>query len=118
MDQELREYLDSRFEHIRQGLDQTNQRLDQTNQRLDQTNQRLGSLEDQGRGLEDQGRQTQVVVEDLRGQVAIVAEGVVGLGERQDLLRDEMRGELREFRQLFGVTYTHIDRRLGRLESS
>ena len=163
MDQELREYLDGRFEEIRQDLaethrhgERTDQRLQQTDQRLQQTDQRLEKTHHQVQQIhqqvqqnhqqiqqtdqqlqdfrresadqfaevnrrldrgEEERRLTHVLIEDLQRKLEIVVEGVVGIREHQDRFQGEMREELGEVRQLIGVSYSHLDRRLRALES-
>jgi hypothetical protein len=50
-------------------------------------------------------RQTQVLIEDLRSQIQLVAEGVVGQQQQLDGFRREMAAEFRETKALIRLSY-------------
>jgi hypothetical protein len=53
-----------------------------------------------------------VVVEGLRHEIQLVAEGVVGANERLDAFRAEVAQEFKDVRALLGSSYRDLDRRI------
>ncbi len=92
MDQELIEYLQRRF--------------DQADQRFDQLIE----------GMRTENRQTRVLIEDLRGQIQLVAEGVTGQQQQLDRFREEVAEEFRETKALIRLSYAELDQRVKGLE--
>ena len=135
MDQELVQYLDERFGRIEQRLDGHDQRFDRIDQRLDAHDQRFDRI-DQRLGTHDQHfssidqrfgeingrfeevkRHTGILVEDLRYQVRLVAEGFATFAEgryAQDQARIDER--FRETQALIRTSYDHINQRVENLE--
>jgi archaellum component FlaC len=138
MDQELIAYLDERFRESAQALarfrDETNQRFDTIDQRFgtidqrfDTIDQRFGTI-DQRFGTIDQRfdtidqridqveegvRHTQVLVEDVRSDVRLLAEGVSSFDGKLDAVRLELKEEIGEVRSLLEASYRDMDRRIG-----
>lgn len=88
MDQELIAYLDERFR---------------------ETLQQIASLR-------EEIRHTHVVVEGLRGDIQLVAEGFIGLDARFISFQEQMKQEFQEVRSSFRLPYSDLDRRLSVLE--
>jgi chromosome segregation ATPase len=74
MDQELVQYLDERFGRIEQRLDGHDRRFDSINQRFDRVEQRLN---DHDQRFDEVKRHTGVLVEGLRSQLQLAAEGLL-----------------------------------------
>ncbi len=111
MDQDLIAYLDRRFNDIslqvsslreesaqRFGRLETrlemlesrfDARLDAFDARLDAFDARLEAVETRLEAVEDGVRHTQVMIEDLRHQIQVLAEGFVGLHDRVDRFQAE-----------------------------
>jgi hypothetical protein len=70
--------------------------------------------------IDDLHRHFDVVGEDLCGQLQLIAEGLIGLGERMEARmeagRRETAAELAEIKALIRFTLTDLDRRVTRLE--
>lgn len=96
MDQELIAYLDRRFGEIASRFAQVDTRL---------------------AGLEEAVRHTQVLVENLRGDVCQVAEGVIGTDETLRALRKEIQQPSDDLRALLRQSCSTLDSRVHRLES-
>jgi len=93
MDQELKAYLDRRFE---------------------ENNQRFDAIEREVQEARDENHKTRILVEKLDGDIKTVAEGVVGVRESLDQHREEVRRELRDLRsQTQAVLRTHEERLSG-----
>jgi archaellum component FlaC len=137
MDPEIVEYFDRRFDEAerrsRERFDEVERRGQErfdaaerrnqerfaaVNQRFDESERRFEHVDRQIVEVKDSVRHTNVVLEDLRSKVEIVAEGVMAVQERQDRDREELRGEIREVRTFVEVSYGALDRRLKVLEAN
>ncbi len=97
MDQELIAYLDTRFRKVSQQIADLREETSQNFDRVD------GEL-----------RKTGVLVEGLRHEVQIVAEGVKGVNERLDAFKVEVAQEFKDVRSLIHPSYKDLDRRIRR----
>jgi len=97
MDQELIAYLDERFRESARHAESLHQENMQqiTGLRLE-TNQRFEKMEERQDRTETEIRRAQVMVEGLRGEIQLVAEGVSGLGEKQRSFRREVAQKFRQ----------------------
>ena len=78
----------------------------------------MSALGDQLRGeIVDVKRHSEVIAEDLRDRIQLVAEGVVTANERIDGLRGEMQEGFADVRAMIRVSYHDLDRRVTHLES-
>jgi hypothetical protein len=110
-EQRLREEIGEGREQLQQGMAATEQRLreeigegrEQLQQGMAATEQRL--RQEIGASAADTRRHFDVVAEDFRHQVQLVAEGVIGIDRKVDQFREEVRDE-----------FARVDRRLLRLE--
>lgn len=65
--------------------------------------------------LAETRRHFDVVAEDLRGEVRLVAEGVAGVDSGLRELRSDVKGEFTELRSMVRLSYAELDRRLESL---
>lgn len=86
MDPETREYLEGFAKSINGRFDSVDARLNSMDGRFDSIDARLDSMDARLGTVETQLRHTNVLVEDLRGQIQLVAEGVKTANERIDRL--------------------------------
>jgi len=136
MDQELIHYLDNRFHSLEQKIDQrfgqVDQHFGQIDQRFEQMDQRFAGVDGQIKGLRQEmcegfdevKRHNGILIEDLRYQVQLVAEGFTIFVEgryTQDQARIDER--FHETRALIHSSYSHlsqqddqIQRRIEHLE--
>lgn len=84
MDQELKAYLDQRFERIDQRFERIDERFAQVDERFER--------------VETEARQTRVLLEAMHGNIGLLTEGVVGTNERIFALREETQGSLAEIK--------------------
>jgi hypothetical protein len=113
MDQELIAYLDERFgENARQiqGLRQ------EMTQRLERVEEGVRHNQAHLERLEEGGRHTRVLVEGVRDEVRLVAEGVMGLDERIGFLRTELKQDIEDVRTLIPPVFLALDQRVRVLE--
>ena len=99
MDQELAQYLNGRFQYLDERFDRIEQRLDGHDRRFESMDQRF----------DDVKRHTGVLVEDLRYQVRLVAEGFATFVEGRYAL-DQVRIDerFRETQALIRTSFEHL----------
>ena len=96
MDQELISYLDKRFDEVSDRFDAMEKRLER---------------------VEKDTSETRILVEDLRDEVQLVAEGLVGVTESFKTHRAEVSEEIQGIRVLVQQSYSDLDRRVRILEA-
>jgi ubiquinone biosynthesis protein UbiJ len=104
MDQELVQYLDGRFQYLDERFNAIDARFETMEQRFEAR-------------VEEVKRHTGVLVEDLRYQVRLVAEGFATFVEgryAQDQARIDER--FRETQALIRSSYDHLRQRVENLE--
>lgn len=124
MDRELVTYLDRRFaeneETTRRIVEETTRRIvdqrfaeneETTRRMMEETAQRVvdGATE----RLEGQIRHTQVMVEDVRSDVKLVAEGVGALNQKVDRLQGDNERARREDRAYFTALFRDVQGRMA-----
>jgi hypothetical protein len=103
MDPELIAYLDERFRGIDASFTQQIEGLrEETSQRFDK--------------MEDQLRLTDVKVEDLRGQIQLVAEGVAAGNESLKAFRETVALEFASSRSNVNSLFKDLNQRVRDLE--
>lgn len=114
--EQMEQSSDRRFEQVDRRFEQMDRRAEQMEQRAEQMEQRFErrfeQMDRRADRAEETARHTLVLLEDLRHQVQLIAEGHVGLNERLDRL--ESRGTL-TFEQVKGWIdpyFRHVDSRL------
>jgi len=95
VDQELRAYLEEREARMETRLDD---RFARVEQRFEQVEQHFEQVEKRFEQVETEVRHTRVLVEAVHDNVRLLAEGVIGTGERIDAMREETTGRLEEIR--------------------
>src|SRR5712692_2926481 len=125
MDQELVQYLDERFAGITQRFEQIDQRFGQVDQRFEQIDQRFEQIDqrfeemrrEMHAGFDEVKRHNGVLVEDLRHQVRLVAEGFAVFVDgryAQDQANIDRRFD--ETNALVRSSYDHLNQRIENLE--
>ena len=114
--EQMEQSSDRRFEQVDRRFEQMDRRAEQMEQRAEQMEQRFErrfeQMDRRADRAEETARHTLVLLEDLRHQVQLIAEGHVGLNERLDRL--ESRGTL-TFEQVKGWIdpyFRHVDSRI------
>ncbi len=107
MDQELVQYLDERFGRIEQRLDGHDQRFEQIDRRFDEVNERI----------EEVKRHSGVLVEGLRHELHLVAEGLAMHIQVQHVQEREYHDrQHQETRALIRSFYDELRQRVENLE--
>ncbi len=104
--------VDARFARVDARFARVDARFDGVNQGTAAINQRVDTLEER---LRREIRQLGVITEDLRAQIQLVAEGVVGNGRAIERLRGEMNERFRENEVIVGGVFRQIRRDLDEL---
>ena len=104
--------VDARFAGVDARFDGVDARLDEANQETASINQRVDTLEER---FMREIRQLGVITEDLRAQIQLVAEGVVGNARAIERLRTEMNERFRENEVIVGGAFRQIRRDLDEL---
>ena len=89
----LREENKQQFEHLDGRMDKLDGRVDKLDGRMDR--------------LEEQAHQTRIVMEDMRGEIRLLAEGIIGVWERQDQFKEEVTRELKQVSYRLSVLEAH-----------
>ena len=103
--QELREHTDAGLQELRGGLQEVRGDLQELRR-------------DAWSWVDDAKRHFEILVEDVRGDVRLVAEGVVAVNERVDRLEIRMDERFEETNALIRLSYRDLDRRVTTLEGS
>ena len=121
MDQELVQYLDGRFQTLDERFDRIERRLDGHDRRFDLIDQRLTRVEQRFDSHDDRfdelKRHTGVLVEGLRHDVHLLAEGFATFIEsRYAQDQANIAEQFRETRALIHLSYDQLRQRVERLE--
>lgn len=128
MDQELIAYFDARFNGMSRQFAETNQqiadlrqemnqRFEKVDQRFDQMDQRFELVDQRFELVEEAVRHTVVLLEDVRSEVHVVAEGFLGLNERVERYRQESTLTFEQVKGWIEPYFKHLDGRVRNLES-
>ncbi len=118
MDQDLIDYLERRFSSIDQRFDQVDQRFAQMDQRFDLVDQRFDQADQRFEKLETDVRRAYVAIEDLRGQVRLVADGVTNVNEQLSQHREEVSRRFDEVESFNRRSYEDLDSRVRKLKAT
>ena len=132
MDQDLIAYLDERFgetgKHINTLRQETAEQLSslrrETTEQLSslghETTEQLSSLRretaERFEAVDGAIRQTHVAVEGLRGDIRLLAEGIIGMGEKAQSFRNESISQFEEVQKSIEPYFRQLDRRVVLLE--
>jgi hypothetical protein len=108
--QELAEFIGLRF-------DRSDRRFDTIDRRLDAMDNRFDGIDERFDSMDERLRRVEILGEDTRHQVQIVAEAVTGNSQRLDAFRTEVSAEFRDVRELIQVSHGELDRRVTTLEN-
>ena len=130
MDPELVDFLNRNFSQLNLRLDQLAEETRKNREAIHENREAIHenreaihenreAIHDNGKAIrrnEEKIRHTNIVVEDLRSKIELVAEGVLAVRERQDMDREDNRKRDREQRTFIEVVYTDLNRRVRTLE--
>ena len=108
--------IEERLENVDARFVRVEIRLDQIEERLENVEVRLGQVTERIEKVDDRVHQTQIAVESLRGDLRIVAEGVMSNDEKIITLREEVARKLDEMGITIRQTYQDMGDRVRRVE--
>jgi len=115
MDQDLMSYLKEQFQEIRQ-------RSERMEGRLEHVEGQVGGLREEVGGLREESREgirhAHVLLEDVRGNVRLLAEGVASVDERMGKLDGDLRQKLEELWNLVATPFRGLETRVTLLEEA
>lgn len=124
MDQETKAYLDQHFARQDQHFARQDERFVGLDERFVGLDERMALLEErvdensrQIGGLKDEARQTRVLIEGMRSDLRLVAEGVVGLSERLEAHQKEVKAGFDDVKASIAPAYQRLDGRVQGLEA-
>lgn len=107
MDQELKTYLDERFERLEERVEE----------RFSGVDARFTSLDARFEQVETAVRHTQVTVEAMRGDIRLIAEGVMGIAQQQEAFEAETARGFQEVKAMLSPYYKDLNGRAQSLEN-
>jgi chromosome segregation ATPase len=111
--QETREQIGELRQETRAQIGELRQ---ETSSQFGEVYRQFGEVNSRFEKLETALRHTQVVIEGVRSDVQMVAEGVATVDGKVERFRTEMQEELKEVRSLVRQSYGDLDRRVSALE--
>ncbi len=111
MDQELIAQIAGLREEIREEIGGLRGELRDLRGELESFRAEAGGNFDR---VDEEIRKAGVLIEGVRHEVQVVAEGVTGANERLDALRTEVGQEFKDVRSLIHLSYRDLDRRIRR----
>ncbi|HEX3555568.1 MAG TPA: hypothetical protein VIA62_20290 [Thermoanaerobaculia bacterium] len=120
MDQDMIAFFEDRFratsqqieglrEENKQQFEHLDGRMDKLDGRMDGLDGRMDGLDGRMDRLEEQAHQTRIVMEDMRGEIRLLAEGIIGVWERQDQFKEEVTRELKGVQYRLSVLAAHTE---------
>jgi chromosome segregation ATPase len=107
VDQELKAYLDERFGRLEERMEA----------RFSGVDARFSGVDARFEQLETAVRHTQVSVEAMRGDIRLIAEGVMGISERQEAFEAETARRFEEVKAMLSPYYKDMGGRAQSLEN-
>ncbi len=113
MDQDLIAYLDERFGENSKHIDTLRQEVSGLRQEVSGLRQETA---ERFEVVEGAIRETHVAVEGLRGDIQLLAEGIIGMEEKAQSFRNEATSQFEEVRKSIEPYFRQLDRRVVLLE--
>jgi chromosome segregation ATPase len=128
VDQELKAYLDERFGRLEERMEarfgsvdaqfgSVDARFSSMDAQFSSLDARFSSLDARFEQLETSVRHTQVTVEAMRGDIRLIAEGVMGISERQEAFQAETARRFEEVKGMLSPYYKDLGGRAQSLEN-
>ena len=130
-DQELIGYLDRRFGELSQKVDEKieglreenrqtrvvlEEKIQQTWEESRQAREESQRAREESQQAREENRQTRVVLEGIRSEIQLLAEGVIGQGETFAARQSETLKAIEEVKALVTPAYQDLNRRVKILE--
>lgn len=125
MDQELKAFLEEQFaraeqrtaEQFAQAEQRVAEQFGQVAEQFAEVRTQLGTMNARSDRMEASIRQTQVLVEAVRSDVRLVAEGVMGLNERLEVFQEATAKNFKKIEASIAPYYEELNGRVRVLEA-
>ncbi len=107
--QELVEFIAPQFDRI-------DKRFDAIDERFAAVDKRFDAIDDRFAGFDDRLRRVEILGEENRHQIQIVAEAVSGNAGKLEAFRSEVAAGFQDLRELLQASHLELDRRVTGLE--
>ncbi len=111
VDQDLKAYLEEHF-------GRNDGRLDRIDGRLDQMDGRLNRMDGRLEQVETETHHTRILMEGVRGDLRLVAEGVMAATERLEAFQGETSRSLEEVKASLKPVYQSLDGRIQSIDTN
>ena len=108
--------MDTRFDAMDTRFDAMDTRFDAMDARFDAMDARFDAADERADAFDEGLRRVEIVGEDTRHLLEVVAEGVAGVSRSLEAFRLEVAAGFREQRKLVQALFGDLDRRVTRLE--
>ena len=108
--------VDKRFDRVDERLDAMDVRFDAMDARFDAMDARFDAADERADAFDERLRRVEILGEDTRHLLEVVAEGVAGVAHTLEAFRVEVAAGFREQREFTQTLFRELDRRVTRLE--
>ena len=108
---------DERLVRLDERVARLEERMEENSRQIEERSRQLGENSRQIMGLKDEVRQTRVLMEGVRSDLRLVAEGVMGVSERLEAHQREMKEGFEDVKASIAPAYQRLDGRLQALEA-
>ena len=108
--------MDTRFDAVDTRLDTMDTRFDAMDARFDTMDARFDAADERAGAFDERLRRVEILGEDARHLLEVVAEGVAGVTRTLEAFRLEVAAGFREQREFVQTLFWELDRRMTRLE--
>ena len=105
-----------RFDAMDARFDAMDVRFDRMDARFDAMDARFDAADERADAFDERLRRVEILGEDTRHLLEVVAEGVAGVTRTLEALRLEMAAGFREQREFVQTLFRELDHRVTRLE--
>ena len=116
MDQELRTFLQEQFQEIRQRFEKIDGRFEKIDGRFEQVDNRFEAADGKMDGLREEVHHTRILMEDMQGNVRLLAEGITSVTDRMGRLEKEVKQKLQELWDMVVNPVRNLHERVAHLE--
>ncbi len=91
-------------------------RFDRNDNRFDAIDERFDAVDERFAGFDERLRRVEILGEENRHQIQIVAEAVMGVDDKLETFRSEVADGFQNVHELLRGSHLELDRRMTRLE--
>ena len=114
--QELVEFIAPRFDRIDDRFGAIDERFGAIDERFGAIDERFDAIDERFAGFDERLQRVEILGEENRHQIQIVAEAVSGNAGKLEAFRSEVAAGFQDLRELLRAFHLELDRRVTRLE--